>query len=183
MSENAKTAGQSVAVFKCLGDNTRFAIVSILAQSDSYVELLAEKLSLTPGTVCHHLKKLEDAGLVRCSRSQYYQIYSLNRELMERTLSSFLAPESVPDDDSAYRQKVLDSFISGGRLKNIPAQLKKREIVFAYILRDLEPGRDYGEKEINDTILAYHDDYCYIRREMIALGLMSRHHETYRVIK
>lgn len=183
MSGNEKTTEQSVAVFKCLGDNTRFALVSLLAQSDSYVELLAEKLSLTPGTVCHHLKKLEDAGLVRCSRSQYYQIYSLNREIMERTLSSFLAPESVPDDDSAYRQKVLDSFISGGRLKNVPAQLKKREIVFSHILRSLEPGKDYSEREINETIQAYHEDYCYIRREMIALGLMTRERETYRKTK
>ena len=82
MSENEKRTEEAVAVFKCLGDNTRFSIVSLLAQSDSYVELLAEKLSLTAGTVCHHLKKLEDAGLVRCSRSQYYQIYSLNREIM-----------------------------------------------------------------------------------------------------
>ena len=183
MSENEKKAEQSVAVFKCLGDNTRFDIVSLLAQSDSYVELLAEKLSLTAGTVCHHLKKLEDAGLVRCSRSQYYQIYSLNREIMERTLGSFLDVQTVPDDDGSYRRKVLESFFRGGKLVTIPSQWKKREIVFAYILRDLKPGRDYSEKEINETILACHDDYCFIRREMIALGLMTREHETYRVIK
>ena len=67
MSENEKKTADAVAVFKCLGDKTRFAIVSLLAGSDSYVELLSEKLSLTPGTVCHHLKKLEEAGLVRCS--------------------------------------------------------------------------------------------------------------------
>lgn len=183
MSENEKKTADAVAVFKCLGDKTRFAIVSLLAGSDSYVELLSEKLSLTPGTVCHHLKKLEEAGLVRCSRSQYYQIYSLNREIMARTVGSFLAPESVPDDDSAYRQKVLDSFIIGGRLKTIPAQSKKREIVFAHILRELEPGRDYTEREIREVLLAYHEDYCYIRREMIALGLMTRDHETYRVVR
>ena len=183
MSENEKRTEEAVAVFKCLGDNTRFSIVSLLAQSDSYVELLAEKLSLTAGTVCHHLKKLEDAGLVRCSRSQYYQIYSLNREIMERTLGSFLSAQTVPDDDGAYRRKILDSFFRGGKLVTIPSQWKKREIVFAHILRDLEPDRDYSEKEINETILAYHEDYCYIRREMIALGMMRRDHETYRIVK
>lgn len=84
-----------VALFKCLGDRTRYDILCRLLKTDSYVELLAEELSLTPGTVSFHLKKMESAGLVRCSRMQFYQIYSLNRELLSAPILSFLTPASL----------------------------------------------------------------------------------------
>jgi len=171
----------AVTVFKCLGDKTRLSILAMLREGDSYVELLAEKLALTSGTVCHHLKKLEEAGLVHCARAQYYRIYSLNRAAVERTVADYLEEAEIPADDGGYEQRVLDSFITDGRLHTVPAQLKKREIVFRYILRTLERGRDYTEGEINEVITAYHGDYCFIRREMIALGLMEREREIYRV--
>ncbi|MBQ9129407.1 MAG: DUF2087 domain-containing protein [Clostridia bacterium] len=31
--------------------------------------------------------------------------------------------------------------------------------------------------------MRYHGDYCTIRREMIAFGMMTRHHETYKRVK
>ena len=184
MSENEKTAEQSVAVFKCLGDNTRFAIVSLLAQSDSYVELLSEKLSLTAGTVCHHLKKLEAAGLVRCSRTQFYMIYSLNRELFDEPLSALLFTEDeTVDREAAYRQKVLDSFLVNGRLVSLPSQQKKREIVLEKLAERFDPDSTYTEREVNVVILDYYDDFCTVRREMVGLGLMERDHGIYRRVR
>lgn len=173
----------AVSVFKALGDKTRFDIVNLLSQNDSYVELLADKLKLTAGTVSFHLKKLEQSGLVTCSRTQYYMIYSLNRAIFEKPLSSFLSPPENPEGDIRYKQKVIDSFFENGRLKCIPSQLKKREIVCEYIAQEFERDRDYPEAEINAAIQKYHDDFCTLRRELIALKLMERKNGFYHRIK
>ena len=49
------------------------------------------------------------------------------------------------------------------------------------MLRDLKPGTDYTEDQINSLILAYHEDYCTIRREMIACGQLTRDRDIYRL--
>ena len=52
---------ETVEFLKAIADETRLAIIAELKSSDSYVEKLAENLSLTPATVCYHLKKMEKA--------------------------------------------------------------------------------------------------------------------------
>jgi len=173
-----------VQLLKSLADESRLDIVNILAKEDSYVELIAAKLSLTPATVCYHLKKLEAAGLVKHSRSQFYMIYSLNTELLDRTLRDLLVGEDTTvDKEEAYRQEVLKNFFRYGKLSQLPVQRKKREIVLREILKDFESGREYTEKEVNAVILRYHEDYCTIRREMIAFGMMVRRDGVYRRIQ
>lgn len=171
-----------VTILKTVADETRLAILALLAEEDSYVERIAAGLSLTPATVCYHLKKLESVGLVSSHRTQFYQIYTLNRSLLDVPLAAFLSrPE--PDADKVYRDKVCQSFFSGGRLTRIPAQLKKREIVLGRIARDFAVDRTYTEKEVNEILTRYHEDYCTLRREMVACGILRRDHETYSVTK
>ena len=168
-----------VTIFKCLGDKTRYDILCRLIQSDSYVELLAEQLGLTPGTVSFHLKKMERAGIVKCSRMQFYMIYSIDRELLSRTLGSFLLPPE-PSEEERYTQKVLSAFFAGGRLKQIPVQQKKKQIVLGSIASRFEEGRVYDEKEVDRVLRELFDDHCTLRRELISAGLMERDHEKYR---
>lgn len=171
----------SVSIFKALGDETRFRIVSLLYKSDSYVELLAEKLELTPGTVCFHLKKLEAVGIVNCSRSQFYMIYSLNREMISRSMESFFTYEEETDKEDGYRKKVLSSFFERGRLKSIPVQEKKRDIVLSQIMQDFTENT-YTEKEVNRIIVKYYDDFCTLRRYLVGYGFMSRTDGIYTVL-
>ena len=76
----------NLELLKLLADETRLEILNILLKEDSYVEKIACELSLTPATICYHLKKMESAGVVNCSRSQFYIIYSLNRDIFEKPL-------------------------------------------------------------------------------------------------
>lgn len=69
---------------------------------------------------------------------------------------------------------MLESFFEYGKLKNIPVQRKKRLIILKEICKNFEMGRKYTEKEVNLIIADYHDDFCTIRREMIAEKLMER---------
>lgn len=172
----------TVAIFKALGDESRLSIIRMLLEGESYVELIASRLNLTSATVSHHLKKLEAAGLVECHRTQFYMIYSVKREVLGESLIDLIGTLPAQDDDTKYRQSVIDTFFEYGRLKSLPAQRKKREVVLRYILEPLEKGKSYTEQEMNDHILRYNDDYCTIRREMIAFGLVTREHETYTVV-
>ncbi len=169
----------ALALFKALGDESRLRIVQILLQGESYVELIASRLGLTSATVSHHLKKLEEAGLVECHRTQFYMIYSLRPGVLENSLTDLIAeiPQDV-DDDTKYRNSVIETFMPYGVLKQLPAQQKKREIILRHILSKLPKKDSYTEKEINEHIKQFHDDYCFLRREMIAFGMMTREHGT-----
>jgi biotin operon repressor len=177
MNEN-----NAVLIFKALGDESRLAIIRMLLEGESYVELIASRLELTSATVSHHLKKLEGAGLVECHRTQFYMIYSVKREILEGNLIDLIGTLPAMDDDTRYKQSVIDAFFEYGRLKALPAQRKKREVVLSYILAPLEKGHTYTEQEMNEHIVKYNDDYCLIRREMIAFGLVKRDHETYTIL-
>ncbi len=172
----------AVSLFRLLGDETRYKIICSLYQSDSYVERLAEELGLTPGTICFHLKKLENACVVQCSRSQFYMIYSLNKELFAQTIESFLEIKVTKNADELYRQKVLSSFFVGEKLRAVPVQEKKRLIVLEKIMSDFT-DETYTEKEVNQIILLHYDDYCTLRRWLVSDGFMSREHEIYTVLK
>ena len=164
-----------LTLLKLLADETRLRIINILAEGDSYVELIATKLELTPATVCYHLKKMEAAGIVRCSRAQFYIIYSLNGDIFDCTLRELLITgDPTVDKEAAYEREVISTFFKYGRLTRLPAQRKKQEIILREISRRFERGRDYPEPEVNAIILEVFDDFCTVRREMIACGLMTR---------
>ena len=172
---------ERVTILKTVADETRLAILAPLAEEDSYVERIAAGLSLTPATVCYHLKKLESVGLVSAHRTQFYQIYTLNHTLLDLPLGAFLS-KPQPDADRVYRDKVWQSFFVSGRLTRIPAQLKKREIVLSRIAQEFAENRLYTETEVNEILTRYHEDYCTLRREMVACGFLKRDHETYTAV-
>jgi len=175
---------EKLALLKILADETRLEILNILLKEDSYVEKIACELSLTPATICYHLKKMEAAGVVNCSRSQFYIIYSLNREIFDKPLYELIKKdEEIVNTEEKYKKEVISNFFKYGRLTQIPTQRKKREIVLAQILEQFDLDREYTEKEVNEIILRYHEDFCTIRREMIAFGMMTRDHEIYRRVK
>ena len=175
---------EKLELLKLLADETRLEILNILLKEDSYVEKIACELSLTPATICYHLKKMESAGVVNCSRSQFYIIYSLNREIFDKPLFELIKKdEEIVDTEEKYKKEVISHFFKYGRLAQIPTQRKKREIVLAEILEQFDFEREYPEKEVNEIILQYHEDFCTIRREMIAFGMMTRDHEIYKRVK
>jgi len=178
------TQEHALKIFKSLSDMSRLRIVQSLTQGEMYTELLAERLELTPSTVSFHMKKLEEAGLVISRKEQYYTVYSLNRELLKASLLEVAAaePEQIDEQqkrEETYRQKVIDAFFEYGRLKSIPVQRKKKRICYERIAEQFVPGRVYSEKELNEIIVQFHEDYCTIRRDMISEGILCRNGNEY----
>ena len=182
------TQEDALKIFKCLSDMSRLRIVQSLLSGDMYTELLAERLELTPSTVSFHMKKLEDAGIVSSRREQYYTVYSLNRDMLGKTISEVASslPEQADEQqkrEDEYRQKVIRSFFEYGRLRSIPVQRKKKLICYEQIAARFEPGKVYCEKELNEIIADVHEDYCTIRRDMISEGILRRDGSQYVRIK
>ncbi|MBP3334003.1 MAG: DUF2087 domain-containing protein [Clostridia bacterium] len=174
---------EKLELLKLLADETRLEILNILLKEDSYVEKIACELSLTPATICYHLKKMESAGVVNCSRSQFYIIYSLNREIFDKPLYELIQKDDpIIDKEEKYKKEVISHFFKYGKLVQLPTQRKKREIILREIALKFEKDREYEEKEVNEIIHIFHEDHCTIRREMIAFGILTREKETYRLI-
>lgn len=167
------TEAEAIRLFKCLSDKSRLQILKSLAIEDMYVERLAKRLGITAPTVSFHLKKLADAGAVTSYKSQYYMIYSLNKDIFETSILEILREESDEAEvqaqrDAEYRQKVINAFFEYGKLKSIPAQRKKERIILEEIVKAFEFDRIYSEREVNMIIADFYDDFCAIRRDMVA---------------
>jgi biotin operon repressor len=174
-----------VRFFKALGDRSRLRIVGLLASQPRTGEELSNLLGISAPTVSHHLKRLTDAGLVSAAPDQYYRVYSLREDaLLEtaRKLSDRQALRAVGGDVPYYgfEAKVLRDFLVDGRLKAIPRQRKKREVLLRHLARQFEADRAYSEVEVNEILERYHEDVATLRREMVGYGLLARTGSEYR---
>ena len=170
--------------FKVLADEKRLQIVGLLARQDYSVEELATILELSSATVSHHLRRLQGASLVQARAAQHYHIYSLQlqtlHEMSQKILSRDVLQETTEELDlDAYDRKVLRDFMDGERLKSIPRQWKKREVILRYLAEQFEPDRRYAEKEVNEILSGTHEDYASLRRYLVDSGRLAREREIY----
>ena len=87
-------------------------------------------------------------------------------------------PALIPSDEN-YDRKVLNTFLVDGRIKQLPVQRKKREVILRYLIPNFEGGRVYRESEVNDILRAFHEDVATLLREMVATGLLVRYRGEY----
>jgi DNA-binding HxlR family transcriptional regulator len=180
MESSEKLLVELVTFFKALSDENRLKIIGVLAQRALSTEQLAVVLDLMPATISHHLSKLAEVGLVRAHTESYYKVYELQTDTLHTMARRLLAEESLPGiaanvDVGAYDRKVIVNFTRrDGRLKEIPAQRKKREAVLRHILEEFRSGKHYSEKQVNDIIGRFHEDTATLRRELIGYGWLKR---------
>jgi len=184
MSEDRERTEYLLEFFKVLADEKRLQIVGLLAKQDYSVEELATILGVSSATVSHHLRKLQKAGLVQAQAAQHYHIYSLQlqalHEMSEKILSRAALQETTEELDlDAYDRKVLRDFMDGDRLKSIPRQWKKREVILRYLAEQFEWDRRYTEKEVNEILSRTHEDYASLRRYLVDSRRLAREHEVY----
>ncbi len=170
--------------FKVMADEKRLQIIGLLAQQDYSVEELAAILNLSSATVSHHLQRLVKAELVQARADQHYHVYSLKlqtlRDMSQQILSKDTLQETTEDLDlDAYDRKILRDYMVDGRLKSIPRQWKKREVILRYLVERFEPRRKYPEREVNEVISQTHEDYATLRRALIDGRYMAREREVY----
>ncbi|MGP4062380.1 DUF2087 domain-containing protein [Halobacillus sp. H74] len=176
-----------VKFHKAVGDTTRLRIIALLKQGPLHGQAIAGKLGLRPPTITHHLKKLKDTGMVYSRRDKntiYFYLDERRLESMTTAIlrigdeSSMKAEElKVEEKDQA---KIIQNFVSiEGRLKQMPRQLKKKLVILSYFVQWFEQGKTYDEKEVNEYIQTFFDDYATVRREWVMQQFMYRENNRY----
>ncbi|WP_438491738.1 metalloregulator ArsR/SmtB family transcription factor [Paenibacillus sp. IHBB 3054] len=173
---------------KALSDPTRLRMLLLLSKGEVHGQALAEKLNLSQPTVTHHAAKLREAAMIKERRDKNTVYFSLNPEFIkagsEASLRFIFAKGAEDMDELSTEKSLKDSvlrnfFAKDGRLRQIPAQYKKKLIALQYMVEKLEPGVVYTEKEINEFIKPFHEDYATIRREFIMHQFMYRENDKY----
>ncbi|PPQ49986.1 ArsR family transcriptional regulator [Paenibacillus peoriae] len=173
---------------KALADPTRMRILLLLSRGEMHGQALAKKLNLSQPTVTHHASKLREAGVIKERRDKNMVYFTLNPELIRQHAEATVrfifekgeGEEEMSELNETLEASVLRNFFSkDGKLRQIPAQYKKKLIVLQMLAEKLEPGRIYPERELNEWIKQYHEDFATIRRELIMHQFMYREREMY----
>jgi predicted transcriptional regulator len=177
-----------VSYHKALADPTRLRLLLLLSQGEMHGQALAEKLNLSQPTVTHHAAKLREAALIKERRDKNTVYFKLNPEFINNGAEAslqFIFSKGAEDmeeqlPENSLQDTVIRNFFSkDGRLRQIPAQYKKKLIALQYMVEKLEPGVIYTEKEINEFIKQFHEDFATIRREFIMHQFMYREKDKY----
>ena len=184
MTDQERDELQTLLVYlKTLADQTRLRILGLVANQSRSVEELAALLDLQPSTVSWHLARLKEIDLVQMRAEGTTHLYRMNGRGLGRIHKLLGAPQRlalVGDvEEDAFERKVLRDFLDTGRLKEIPAYRKKRQIILRWLVRQFEYGRTYPEAEVNEIIKRYHPDTATLRRELVGEKLMARERGIY----
>ena len=175
-----KMTAELLEFFKTLADPTRLKIIGLLASKPHTGEKLAHSLGLGVSTVSHHMGKLCKSGLVHAHPDGYYNIYSLNLQTLAKMAGKLTKTEDLPKlalgvDDDAYERKVMKTFVDQfGRFKAFPAQEKKYLVLLRHAIKSFEFGKKYTEKEVNEALIEFNEDYSKLRRDLIEYKYMDR---------
>lgn len=78
-----------VKILSLLGDKTRLKILRLLREGEKSVSKIVKSLKLTQPTISHHLKKLEEAGLVVKRQYKNWVFYRLNESSLREFIKEF----------------------------------------------------------------------------------------------
>ena len=170
---------------KAMADESRLKIISLLSTAERSVQELASMLNLKEPTVSHHLAVLKQLDLVKLRADGNFHWYRLNEEMLRRISRAVfsrdnIAKLAVSAEAGGSERKVLDNFIDGERLLEIPVSRKKRLVILKWLADFFAPDISYAEAQVNAILKLHHHDCATLRREMVGYGMLTRDKGIYR---
>src|SRR5208337_267403 len=125
-------------------------------------------------------------NLVRLRADGNFRWYRLNDEVLGQISRAVFSRDSiarlaVSAEARGSERKVLDNFLDGDRLLEIPVSYKKRLVILKWLASFFEPGISYSEAEVNAILKLHHHDCATLRREMVGCGILLREKGIYRL--
>jgi hypothetical protein len=121
---------------------------------------------------------MKEIGLVTMKPKGNFRVYSFNAKALYGMNKDLLSRERlaalVPAEASNSEAKVLKNFVRDGRIVQIPTGNRRLQILLRWLVRQFEYDRRYTEKEVNEIILRYHEDYASLRRYLVGSEYMTR---------
>lgn len=165
--------------YNTLTDNQKELL--FLIYSDISDKEIAKILDISPSTVRHQRFMFrEKAKQAKMYLAIYEQVIE-KRSLMNEAMVPI--HNNAPMVDGRYviiekeKEQILKTVfqsLSPLRLKIFPKKEKKKIVILTKISEQLEYGKHYTEKELNQILKEIYDDYAVIRRYLIDYGFMER---------
>jgi DNA-binding transcriptional ArsR family regulator len=131
---------------KAMADPLRAKLIQLLRDRARSTQELAEELTVPKGTIGHHLKVLESAGLIRVVRTR--KVRAMTEKFYGRTARLFLYQTDDPDDTRA---------ISANTLRQATREVEQAPMVTGFGLvrarlskKDLKRFHDRAQKLAED---------------------------------
>ena len=169
-------------LLRVFADPIKLKLLAEICDEPLPLHTLARAAGMSESEAMRQIGNLKEAGLLQETFAAdgfrwQYQPSALFAVLA--ALKQDAKPAGLSEEWTAEEAKVLGDFFSNGRLKTIPAQRKKKDIVVRYLAQQFDAGRTYTEQEVNFKLLDFHEDYATLRREMVDGKLMRRENGIY----
>ncbi|MFN8499033.1 MAG: DUF2087 domain-containing protein [Anaerolineae bacterium] len=176
-----------LAALQTLNRPPALAVLAAFGQGSANAEAVALASDLPLPQVDDMLARLNALGLAEVSGDPGRYVYRLRAGWLRDlplTLARVAPPTggatvAAPPTPEDFEQKTLRDFVVNGRLKTIPSQEKKREVILRYLADLFEPQREYPEREVNAILRDVHPDAASLRRYLVDSHLMQRDHGVY----
>ena len=109
--------------------------------------------------------------VVRARMAETGEGYAATRAALE---------QEAYDAARAEQERLVGRLFTDGRIERVPAKRKVRAAVLLEVLSRFEPGREYAEREVNGVLLGVHEDFAYLRRELVNYRYLEREDGRYR---
>jgi hypothetical protein len=174
MSTKPINQDELLIFMKTLADAKRLKIAGLLGVEGLSAKQVAERLGMEPDEVEHHLEQLVAARLAHKEDNAF----RLDNQALEKLTRQVLAQSHPPAPEyegDEFEVKTLRAYIArDGTLKSIPTQHKKLMVILSYLVKNFEPGVQYSESQVNQTLRRYHEDTAALRRYMVDNSLLQR---------
>jgi hypothetical protein len=115
--------------------------------------------------------------VVRARMAETGESYTVARAAVQASASPHQAAYAAA---RAEQERVVGRLFTDGRIERVPAKRKVRAAVLLEVVGLFEPGREYSEQEVNAVLLGVHEDFAYLRRELVNYHYLEREGGRYR---
>lgn len=119
--------------------------------------------------------------VVRARMAQTGESYTAARAALEVSPAPReTAYDAAHETARADQVRLVGRLFTDGRIERVPARRKARVAVLLEVVSRFEPGRVYTEREVNEVLLGVHEDFAYLRRELVNYRYLEREDGRYR---
>ena len=169
---------QLLRFFQVFSNESRLKLIGHLANGEKSVGELANLLGIKEPTVSHHLSEMKGIGLVDVRAKGTMRIYRLNAKALESMSKDIFAQPNlaalVKRSEMTDEERVLRTWVKDGRIIDIPAQEKKKQVVIRWLADQIPADRRWTEREFSEWLMQFHEDYATLRRYLVDSDYMTR---------
>jgi DNA-binding HxlR family transcriptional regulator len=169
--------------FQVFSNESRLKIIGHLANGEKSVGELADLLGVKEPTVSHHLAEMKGLDLVHVRAEGTMRIYQLNAKALEGISKDIFARPNlaalVKPSELTEEERFLRTWVKNGRIVDIPAQEKKKQILIRWLAGQIERDHRWTEKEFNALLKQYNEDFATLRRYLVDAGYVARENGVY----